>query len=59
LEKKLNEKDTNIDISCSMVDIYMDKLRDLGISMDKKIPMKEKNYEKEDLEIITNLSGHP
>lgn len=37
----------------------MDRLRDLGISLDKNLPMKEQKYEKEDLEIITNLSGQP
>lgn len=36
LERKLKEKDLNIDLSCSFVDIYKDKIRDLGKSYEKK-----------------------
>lgn len=36
LERKLNDKDLNIDLSCNLVDVYMDRLIDLGKSYDKR-----------------------
>jgi disulfide oxidoreductase YuzD len=55
LEKKLKDKDLNIDFSCHFVDIYMDKLRDLGKSLDKK-NKNDSIYDVEDMEITENLS---
>jgi hypothetical protein len=56
---KIKDKDLNIDLSCSLVDVFMDHLRDLGKSYDKKSQSqyKESIYEKEDLEISENISG--
>lgn len=47
--------DLNIDFSCHFVDIYMDKLRDLGKSLDKK-NKNDSIYDVEDMEITENLS---
>ena len=59
LERKLKDKDLTYDLSCSFVDIYLDHLRDLGKSYDKKSQSqyKETIYEKEDMDITENLSG--
>ena len=45
-------------MSCNFVDIYMDRLRDLGKSLDKK-NKNDNLYDTEDMEIHENLSGHP
>ena len=48
--------DLNIDLSCNFVDIYMDKLRDLGKSLDKK---NQTVYDMEDMGISENHYGIP
>lgn len=65
LKRKQDDKDLNIELSCHFVDVYMDKLRDLGKSMEKSGGKNSKNdaqqqqyYENEDMEITENLSGY-
>ena len=43
-------------MSCNFVDVYMDKLRDLGKSLDKK-NKNDSIYDTEDMDIYENLSG--
>jgi hypothetical protein len=43
LNRKLEDKELNIELSCHFVDVYMDKLRDLGKSMDKTGAKSGKN----------------
>ena len=63
----LNLKKDNMDsleLNCSFVDIYMDRIRDLGKTMGdssfrttKQDLLIQQQYEQEDLEIAENLSG--
>ena len=55
IKVKVFKLDLNIDFSCHFVDIYMDKLRDLGKSLDKK-NKNDSIYDVEDMEITENLS---
>ncbi len=55
IKVKVFNLDLNIDFSCHFVDIYMDKLRDLGKSLDKK-NKNDSIYDVEDMEITENLS---
>jgi hypothetical protein len=43
LKRKQDDKDLNIELSCHFVDVYMDKLRDLGKSMEKSGGKSGKN----------------
>ena len=63
-KRKQEDKDINLELSCHFVDVYMDKLRDLGKTLveskgrnSKQEHKMQQNYENEDMEVTENLSG--